>query len=289
MRFPLPASLGWLRSRASGAAWLDRLPHVLNRACDRWNLQLDGEPYPGGVAGLVLPVRRDGQPCVLKLQWPHPECEQEADALRVWNGHGAVRLLEHDPDDHALLLERCTPGTFLAGSGHPDPMAEMADLLPKLWVPANGPFRTLTEEAAGWRANLPEAWARAGKPCEWELVDAALGFIDALAPTQGEPVLVHQDLHGHNVLSAGEGRWLAIDPKPLVGERAFSLAPVVRSDEFGTGETAVRGRLDRLTSALGVGRERALGWTVAQTMAWAFEGTESFPNHFRIVRWLLGG
>src|SRR5207237_10069895 len=91
--------------------------------------------------------------------------------------------------------------------------------------------------------------------------------LDALATlrsTQGEQILVHQDLHGDNVLRAARGPWLVIDPKPLVGEREFSLAPIVRSYDFGHGRKDVLKRLDRLTSALRLDRERARLWSMAQ-------------------------
>ena len=50
-----------------------------------------------------------------------------------------------------------------------------------------------------------------------------------LAPTQGEQVLVNQDLHADNVLAAEREPWLLIDPKPLAGEREFGVASIVRA------------------------------------------------------------
>jgi streptomycin 6-kinase len=99
-------------------------------------------------------------------------------------------------------------------------------------------------------------------------------------------VLLHQDLHGDNVLSAEREPWLAIDPKPLVGEREFGIAPIVRSCELGHSKPDVLGRFDRLVSDLGLDRERARGWTIAQTIAWAFDG-EHRETHIETARWLL--
>mgnify|MGYP003694386337 CR=1 FL=1 len=45
-------------------------------------------------------------------------------------------------------------------------------------------------------------------------------------------------------------------------------------------------RLDRLTSELGLDRERARGWTIGQTIAWAFDG-ELPARHVETARWLL--
>jgi streptomycin 6-kinase len=99
--------------------------------------------------------------------------------------------------------------------------------------------------------------------------------------------LLHQDLHGDNVLAGEREPWLVIDPKPLVGEREFSVAPIVRDYELGHSRQAALHRLDRLTSELGLDRERARGWTIGQTVAWAFDSA-SHRRHIDTVRWLLG-
>jgi len=99
-------------------------------------------------------------------------------------------------------------------------------------------------------------------------------------------VLVHQDLHGENVLAAQRERWLAIDPKPLSAEREFSVAPIVRSTELGEGKREALRRFDRLTADLGLDRERALGWTIVQTVAWS-GGSDYIEEHMEIAHWLL--
>ncbi|MYS66968.1 hypothetical protein GTW66_24040 [Streptomyces sp. SID5473] len=73
---------------------------------ERWELTPAGEPMHGVVA-LVLPViGSDGTESVLKLQPVDDETVGEPDALRAWDGDGAVRLLDHDPATGTLLLER---------------------------------------------------------------------------------------------------------------------------------------------------------------------------------------
>jgi streptomycin 6-kinase len=107
-----------------------------------------------------------------------------------------------------------------------------------------------------------------------------------LAPSQGEQVLLHQDLHGDNVLAAEREPWLVIDAKPLVGEREFAVAPIVRSDELGAARADVLYRFDRLTSELGLDRERARRWTIGQTVAWSCYRGHHVP-HADVARWLL--
>ncbi len=283
----LPAGLTWLRSRDAGGAWLESLPELVARCRERWSLVL-GDPFDDSHVSLVLPATRpDGSAAVLKLQFPHPESTHEAAALAHWDGNAAARLFEHDPEHHALLLERCVPGAHLSGVGAEEALNVLVGLLPRLWKPAGAPFTSLAAEATGWAKRLPETWERAGRPFERSLVDAAAETLDALAGSQGESVLLHQDLHGDNVLRAEREPWLAIDPKPLAGEREFGVAPIVRSYELGHGRELVLRRLDRLCAELGLDRERARGWAFAQALAWAFDGDVALPRHVETARWLL--
>jgi streptomycin 6-kinase len=159
----------------------------------------------------------------------------------------------------------------------------LVELLPRLWKPAGAPFGTLAAEAAWWAESLEETWERFGQPFERRLLDAALEALQELSRTQGEQVLLHQDLHGDNVLAAEREPWLAIDPKPLVGEREFGIAPIVRSRELGHSRREVLGRFDRLVSQLGLDRERARGWAIGQTIASGF----GHETHVETARWLL--
>jgi streptomycin 6-kinase len=258
--------------------WLPHVPQLLEECVELWQLRL-GDAYPAGaVAHAVRADLPDGTPAVLKLSKPDREVEQEADALERWDGDGAVRLLARDDDLHALLLERCVPGTSLAGAA--DALDVLIGLLPRLWKDGEG-FHTLEDETVHW---VDEIERNVRDPA---LKQAALQYIGELAPTQGEQVLVHQDLHGGNVLAAQREPWLVIDPKPLSGEREFALASIVRSFELGHSKRDVVHRLDRLTDEFGLDRERARGWTIVQTVAWSGGGDYYFAPHVEAVRWLL--
>jgi len=283
----IPASLGWLRGSLQGRAWLEGLPDVVEACAERWGLQI-GAPFPTAYMSLTVPARlADGADVVLKVPFADRETEHEHLALALWDGDGAVRLLDRDSELGAFLIERCFPGTPLSNSGQDVALDVLAGLLPRLWMPATSPpFRSLAEEAAWWASHLRENWVRAGKPYPERLVDAALDALHVLPDGQREQVLLHQDLHGDNVLRAEREPWLAIDPKPLVGEREFGVAPIVRSFEFGHSRGEVRRRLDRLCSELGLDRERARLWCMAQTVAWSI-GSDYLPIHIVTATLLL--
>jgi streptomycin 6-kinase len=251
-----------------------------------WSLRLS-RPYDNSYVSLVLPATRaDGTGAVLKVQFPDRESAHEAAALACWDGEGAVRLLEHDADRSALLIERCEPGTHLRELEPDNALGVMIGLLPRRWKPVPASIGLLADEAAHWLEELPPTYERAGEPFKRTLLDAALDALKSLSVSQGEQVLIHQDLHGDNILRAEREPWLAIDPKPLAGEREFGLAPIIRSYEFGHGREQVIGRLDRLCRELNLDRERAQGWALGQTLAWAFAGDEALPRHVKTARWL---
>jgi len=273
-------------ARLTHGDWLERVPQLLSECAEEWGLRL-GEPYPLGAAGYAVRAEHDGGgPAVLKLIFPHREAEHEADALRVWDGDGAVELIAHDGERWAMLLERCEPGTLLAHSDADTALDVLIALLPRLWKRVDSGFHSLAAEAAVWLDELPVEWERAGRPFERALLDDVVQTLGDLSGSQGEQVLLHQDLHTDNVLAARREPWLVIDPKPLVGEREFNAAPIVRDYVLGHSREHVVHRLDRLTGELGLDRERALGWTLAQTVAWMLDSTQ-LQKHLETVRWLL--
>jgi streptomycin 6-kinase len=275
-----------MRTFAEGQDWLARLPAIVDACADEWSLTL-GEPFPYAFASLAYPVtREDGSAAVLKIQFPDRESEHEAAALNLIDGDGAVRLLAYDGGRRALLLERAVPGTPLKDLAADAALDVFVALLPRVWKPAGAPFRPLVDEAAWWGGSLSDDYERAGRPFERPLLDAALEAIETLSASQGEQVLVNQDMHADNVVKASREPWLLIDPKPLSGEREFGIAATVRGGELGHSRDAVVHRLDRLTAELRLDRERARGWALTQTIAWAFDGDEVDPANIQIARWL---
>lgn len=282
----IPAHLSCISGSEEGRLWLEALPSLLDACAERWSLRI-GSPYEGShVSFATRATRADGSEVVLKIQFPHRECEYESAALTHWNGDGAVRLLAIDADRHALLIERCKPGTHLSERGSDEALSVLTSLLPRLWKPAGAPFVALADEAARWAKNVPRSWEVAGRPFERSLVDEVVETLKELSMSQGEQVLLHQDLHADNVIRAEREPWLAIDPKPLAGEREFGVAPIVRSSELGQSRELVLRRLDVLTSDLGLDRERARGWAFAQTLAWGFEGPKVIARHIETAQWL---
>jgi streptomycin 6-kinase len=222
---------------------------------------------------------------VLKLVYPHRESEGEAAALAEWDGNGAIRLIDSDNELSALLLERCEPGTPLSAEPADAALEVLAGLLPRLWIEPKQSFRNLAEEAQWWIDDLDAQVHEYRQRNGHDVFDAAMDALKSLPATQGEQVLIHQDLHGDNILAARREPWLVIDPKPLIGEREFALAPIIRAFEFEHSQRAVRYRRDFLCTELGLDRTRATGWALAQTVAWALD-SDYTDTHLETARWL---
>ncbi|MFH9355095.1 aminoglycoside phosphotransferase family protein [Kitasatospora sp. NPDC017646] len=253
-----------------GRQWLATLPSRAAAHLTRWNLTLERTLDPGGSLSLIAYVHRDDlSPAVLKTGLVTPETAHEHTALTHWAGRGAVLLLDADPAEGVLLLERLHGEIPLRSLAEPKAMLEATSLLHRLWVepPAGSPLPTLADRAADTAARLAEhrtdPAAAAAKP----LVEEAMAAAEELTGSAAETFLLHGDFHHGNVLAADRAPWLAIDPRPLTGERAYDLARLVldRADTLlGSpgAPAAVRRRLHQLAEALDVDRERLRGWTL---------------------------
>ncbi len=115
--------------------WFTTLPTLVTAYCSRWHLTLGPTFRPGGDASWAAVVHRaDGTKAVLKISIPDAEDERSAAALRAYDGHGAVRLFEHEPVDRVWLIELCEPGTTAASMPAVDSDRAAADVLPRLWA-----------------------------------------------------------------------------------------------------------------------------------------------------------
>jgi streptomycin 6-kinase len=257
---------------------------------EEWGLTVDGASTYGECA-LVVPVRTaDGVPAVLKVGWPHEEAEHEHLALRLWNGAGAVRLLRADPHRYALLLERLHP-VDLTTIDAVEACEVVAGLYGRLHRPATPELRSLSSLCADWSRRLRALPTGTGLPPRY--VDQASALATQLAAdpeTDGR--LIHTDLHYFNVLKADREPWLAIDPKPLSGDPAYEVAPLLwnRWDEVtgsGNVRAAVRRRLFTVVDAAGLDEQRAKTWVVVRMIVNAlWEIEDPSPDPAERDRWL---
>lgn len=250
-------------------AWLRSLPATIDELADRWSLTVE-EPYrPGGCCSWVAPVRTGaGALLVLKVAWAHEESLHEADGLRVWDGAGAVRLYAEDQFDHtsAMLLERCEPGTML-GDARAEPEQDLiiSGLLQGLWVtpPTDHPFRPLEVMCEQWAAEFEDRFDRSAGGLDPAIARDGVELLRSLSKSTTGSVLLCTDLHAENVLAAEREPWLAIDPKPYLGDPAYDLLQHMLNcpDRL---DQDPRALADRMAGLTGLDPDRVTAWLFAR-------------------------
>ena len=225
----------------------------------RWNLVPDGEPIVTPTSRL-LPVRTGDRLAILKIAVVQEE-KVGARLMRWWDGQGAALVLACDDD--ALLLERAQEEpslTQLACNGCDD----KASLIICNTVAAlHAPRPTSPPSLVGL-----DHWFEALQPAADSYggilrVSATLASKLLAAPRDIGPL--HGDIHHGNILNFGVRGWLAIDPKGLLGERAFDYANMFSSPNITVAKST--GRLARqlalVASTSGLEAQRLLAWVVA--------------------------
>lgn len=283
------------RHNRADPAWLQQLPDLIHRLCARWSL-IPEDPFPGIEINYVAPATRlDGSRCVLKVSRHLDDTRTEIAALRLWDGQGAARLLEAEPADGALLLERLEPGTMLAEAAELEDDAATvvaATMLRQLWRPAL-PGQGL-QPLAAWCAAFDRnraALSRGSDGFPAGLFQRADALRHELLATTDQPTALHGDLHHFNILRAGRAEWLAIDPKGLVGDRCFDVCQFFKNP--GPRPISVnRRRLDIFCTELGLDRERTKSWCLVHAVldaCWDFEEGnrrgQAIPYAEEVLHW----
>ena len=269
-RFVIPDELAQASAMEGREDWLARLPALVARIAAEWRIEVGAPFLPGGMTAWVAPARDDaGNDLVLKVGWPHPEAAHEADGLRAWDGAGAIRVCQANELAEAtvLLLERCRPGTPLRASPAEEHDLVIAGLLRRLWVepPAGHGFRPLSDMCDYWAKRYDERSPAERSCLETPLAEEGIRLLRELPRNGGDALLLHTDLHAGNVLAAEREPWLAIDPKPYVGDAAYDVTQHVFNGVFLEGAD-VSSLAARMALLLDLDLNRILRWLFARAV-----------------------
>jgi streptomycin 6-kinase len=262
---------------AAGREWLRGFNSLYAQTMLDWNLRAEpGGPWFGQTAAVFPVLASDGSSAVLKLTFPHPEADGEARALKLWDGRGAVRLLaERGP--FVLLLERLDAGRPLSAVALDETTGIWGGLVrqlqrPQMPSPA-GSFDQVSALAEDWTDTLPARWLELGKPFPAWLLECALEVCQvrgSVGRREDHDVLLHSDLHYGNILARLDtpDRFAAIDPKPLIGDAEFALAPMLwnRIADLAAADAGrhLNARCLELADAAGLDPDTAREWAVVR-------------------------
>lgn len=274
------------RSRPWGRqAWasdlLERLPHQLVGAVERWDLTVE-QAYPDGAGLPVLAVRTGDRPAVLTFDGVGRDQAQQVRILQAADGHGFVRLIDHAPELGAALLERL--GAPLAYEVT-DPVAQteqLCSLLERAWqLPLEvGEAAPPAHKALGLLGIIDSGLAEQSTADDHgPLLERAAALAQELARTpHADQVVVHGDPHSLNALRRPDSRqgseqFALIDPDGFRCEREYDAGVVLRDlagpiTHLDRTEGAGAGR--RWHAELTVRVARRLDLDADRVAAWAF-------------------
>jgi streptomycin 6-kinase len=251
-----------------GASWLEALPSLLGRLEAEWSVKA-GRLFPNATEAFVSEaVAADGQPVALKIPIPGlVKAKRERSLLQTASGRGYVRVLRHDTNSGAMLLERLGPQLAMLGLPIEGQIRVICRTLQQAWmpIPAGVRYPTGAEKASEMSSYISTAWPRLGRPCSEKVIEIALRFAeirrDAFDPA--DSVLAHGDPHAWNtLLDPKTNQYKFVDPDGLFIERAHDLSISMRewSAELLADDPVVSGRKRCALLSLLTGVQQSAIW-----------------------------
>jgi streptomycin 6-kinase len=130
--------------------------------------------------------------------------------------------------------------------------------------PGHG-FRPLSDMCDYWASRYEERNPAERSCLTAPLAQEGIRLLRELPRSGGDALLLHTDLHAGNVLAAEREPWLAIDPKPYVGDPAYDVTQHIFNGVFLEGADAdvLAARMARL---LDLDLDRILLWLFARSV-----------------------
>jgi len=272
-----------------GEKWLAEIPSIIDKYEKKWHITC-GTPYPLSYNYVVSAQTKDGKQVILKISFPdNREFLLEFEALRFYEGIGAINILHKDVKNGIMVLEMAEPGTRARDvSSDEQQIACVSEVIRKLHKPVSAhvasAFPTISDWADAFHRYKKKFPSTLGPIPRWMFEKAKSIFFE-FPKDKAELVLLHGDLHNDNILLSERG-WLAIDPKGVVGEREFELGAFLRNpyEDFPQGsnyKALEKNRIMQLSERLGFDRQRIRDWAFACaviSLLWFLEDEQSMKE-----------
>jgi streptomycin 6-kinase len=249
----------------------------LEDSARRWSVVVD-DVRETRTSVIAFGRRRDER-VVLKIVRENGDEWHSGRVLAAFGGGRFAHVLEQT--EGAMLLERLDPGSHLTNLVRQNRDDEATDIIASIVSERRvHPAPNGVPRAEQWLASFEDYASSGDGQISEDTIAAATSTYASLCRSQGERQLLHGDLQHYNVLSSARG-WVAIDPKGVLGERAFEAGAFLRNrwdaSHLVCNESIVKRRADRFARGVGADTERVLAWAFAQavlSMIWMREDGE---------------
>lgn len=278
-----------------GEVWLSGLETHVQTYLIKWNLIMEGPVENLSYNYVARVTDSKGTPLILKLGVPNFDCRNEMRTLQAYDGKGCAKLLNSDPENGVMLLERVAPGTMLAEEK--DEALVIQSYL-KVWndirrpLPSGGETPSIKNWFAGLN-NYRSVYSNGGGPISYEHLQLAEECFQYIHDTSAGAELLHGDLHHENILYSDASGWMAIDPKGVAGDPYFDFVSFL-INQLQTKEDPkglLKFRVDAISQKLELDRIRLLKAAVALATLYACWGIEDkdpeWEQTYQCVKWFI--
>lgn len=207
---------------ARGERWIKNIPKITEYLAQKWQLTKI-VPVDNMSWNYVAKVYSNthGFVCI-KISINETLIDDEIKALKYFDGHGMIKLIDHDTEFHALLLQQAIPGKSLKElylSNQGDAIIIYNNVVRNL-LSALKPYFTTYKHVRDWLQvfdRIPE------NALPKHLIHKAKLLSNQMLTQANDEFVLHGDLHMDNVISDHKG-WIAIDPKGIIGPKEFEVA-----------------------------------------------------------------
>ena len=224
----------------------------------------------------VLSGIQSGLPVILKIGYWKPEVQEEINALKALAGNACVKLVDFDIGLGAILQQRIIPGTPLKEmfpSQEEQSIKIMGGVIKDLQSCAHVDLRNF-RHVSSWLDTLKKDW---DIPQKYLIKSRELAQL--LLSTTKREVLLHGDLHHENILLDSNNKWVAIDPKGVIGDPVYEIGAAIRNPipellANDDAEHIIQNRVDSFAELLEFDHKRIFDWAYVQAAlgaCWAIE------------------
>jgi streptomycin 6-kinase len=206
---------------ATGSKWISALPVIIEKLSDYWSLTNIDPAKNMNWNYVAYAIQNNQDQAVLKISCDQAMINNEYHALKHFNGHGAIKVIDRHEEYQAILLQQAIPGDSLK-KNHPVEAEKIIALYTKV-VNAIASQKLSNSTYVHMNTWCDSVDHIQDKRIDKRFVDKAKQLKLYLLTSVRDEYLCHGDLHLENIIQNGND-WLVIDPKGIIGEMAFEAA-----------------------------------------------------------------